>query len=317
MDLVFVTHNELGRACLEELYAQGATIRAVFTRPDRDHISDQIDLSSFTAERNIPLHRVESVNDSDVEDWIRSYGPDFLFVVGWSQLVEPSVLSIPSVAALGMHPAPLPRGRGRAPIAWTLIKGLDETALSLFHLVEEADAGDLVGQKAITVRLHDDAASLFEKVVATGRELIREHYGALAAKTVPSRTQSTSEATWWPRRRPEHGLVDWTRSPMAVYNWIRGQSDPYPGAFSYLDYRKVTFWDANPPGDDRDFVKPGEITYVEADAVGIGAWENTIEVTCLQVTGDDRIAGSELINRYDIGIGDTFEAARDRIQDPS
>jgi methionyl-tRNA formyltransferase len=315
MNVVFVTHNELGKACLEELHSAGATIDAVYTRPQRDHISDQIELSAFTEKRDITLHEVDSVNDDSVEAQIRSYDPDILFVIGWSQLVEEAILDIPSLAALGMHPAPLPRGRGRAPIAWTLIKGLSETSLSMFHLVEEADAGDIVGQELISVSIHDDAASLFEKVVTAGRQLIRNHYTEFERGKVPRREQEESEATWWPRRRPRHGLVDWTRPPMAVYNWIRGQTDPYPGAFSYIGKQKVTFWDANPPTNDSAFVRPGEIVYVEDDAIGIGAWEGIVEVTRLQVGEAERISGSALLSEYDVHIGDRFENARDMLQD--
>lgn len=314
MRVVFVTHNELGLACLEELADLGADIRSVYTRPEREEIADQTDLEAFADSRGVPLHRVESVNTDAVKDEIAGFDPELLFVVGWSRLVDGEVLDLPSVAALGMHPAPLPRGRGRAPLAWSIIRGLDETALSLFHLVEEADAGDLVGQEPLPIDAEDDAASLYTKMVEAGRTLIRTHYPEFEAGEVPRTPQDDSRATWWPKRDPHHGLIDWTRMPGEVYDWIRGQTRPYPGAFSYLGDRKVTVWAADPPGDEPAFVAPGEIAYRDGDALGVGAWEGVVELTEVQVGEDDPIPAGALLDRYGFEVGDTFENARDRLR---
>jgi len=313
MNVVFITHNALGLACLEELHDIGASIEAVYTRPQHDDIADQTNLKSFTDPRDVPLHRVKSVNTDCVKRQLKGYAPDLLFVVGWSRLVDQDVLDVPSVAALGMHPAPLPRGRGRAPLAWSLIKGLDETALSFFHLVEEADAGDLVGQEALPITDHDDAASLYEKVIEAGRTLVRRHYPTFEIGEVPRIPQDDNQATWWPKREPHHGLVDWTLSPGEVYDWIRGQTRPYPGAFSYVDGEKVTIWGANQPSGDRAFALPGEILYRNGKAIGVGAWEGCVEITEIELS-EGPVPANDLLTEYGYSVGDEFEAARDCLQ---
>lgn len=315
MRVVFVTHNDLGLACLEGLADLGADIQAVYTRPREPGLSDQVGLKSFANEHDAALHRVESVNDPEVIEQIDGYEPELLFVVGWSRLVDSGVLELPSVAALGMHPAPLPRGRGRAPLAWSIIKGLDATALSFFHLVEEADAGDLVGQEPIPIEIEDDASSLYEKVVEAGRELIREYYPKFAAGNVPRTPQDDSAATWWPKRDPHHGLIDWTRPADELYDWIRGQTRPYPGAFSYLEGERVTVWTAKPPSDERAFVRPGEIAYCEDGALGVGAWEGIIELTELESGGSEPMTAEEFLGETSAELGDRFTNARDSIAD--
>jgi methionyl-tRNA formyltransferase len=315
MDIVFVTHNKLGLACLEELSAVGADIRAVYTRPEREDISDQVPIDSFAEEQDVPLHRVDSINSDSVKTEIAGYDPELLFVVGWSQLVDSAVLDIPSVAALGMHPAPLPRGRGRAPLAWSMIKGLDQTALSFFHLVEAADAGDLVGQEPLNIALTDDASSLYEKMVEAGRTLIREYYPQFEPGAVPRTPQDEDEATWWPKRDPWHGLIGWNRSPQEVYDWIRGQTRPYPGAFSYLDDQKVTVWAARPPDEETAFARPGEIVARGDETLTVGAWEGLIELSEVEVEDDGPVPASALVSEYDFNVGDTFSNARDRLRD--
>lgn len=310
MRVIFVTHNSLGLACLEELAELDAEIQAVYTRPNREDLSDQSDISKFTKEHDIPLHRVDSVNDDTVKSQISNYNPEVMFVVGWSRLVDTEVIEIPSKTALGMHPAPLPRGRGRAPIAWSLIQGLDETALSFFHLEDEADSGDIVGQVAIPIEANDDAKSIYEKVVKSGRKLIREYYPEFVTGNIPRNTQDESQATWWPKRSPEQGLIDWNRPPWEVYNWIRGQTRPYPGAYSFIGGEQITVWSAKPPEDEIAFVQPGELVYREDDVLGVGVWEGVIELTELQVNDDDPIVAGNFIDEYNFDIGDVFVAAR-------
>lgn len=313
MRVVFITHNDLGLACLEELDDLEADIVAVYTRPERDDIADQTDLTKFTAENGIPLHRVNSVNTDAIKSQIAEYDPELLFVVGWSQLVDSEIFEISSIASLGMHPAPLPKGRGRAPLAWSLIKGLDETALSFFYLTEEADAGDLVGQEPLPIDLEDDASTLYQKMIEAGRTLIRKHYPEFAAGTNSRIPQDDEQATWWPKREPHHGLIDWNLSPVEVYNWIRGQSRPYPGAFSYLDSEKITIWAANPPKSTSSLARPGEIVYQDGDALGVAVWEGTLEITEVEVAAEGPISASALLSEYEFEIGDVFTNARDRL----
>ncbi|WP_200531413.1 methionyl-tRNA formyltransferase [Halorubrum sp. LN27] len=307
MRIVFVSHNELGLACLEELIELDADVKHVFTKPNDANISDQVEFESFCHSHNIPITETKSVNDNLAITTMRKCDPDLLFVVGWSELVSSTVLNIPSVTAIGMHPSPLPRGRGRAPLAWSLIKGLDETALSFFHLVEKADAGDLVGQQLLSIDIDDDANSMYQKLIDAGRIMIREYYPKFEQGVIPRKPQEEEKATWWPRRRPQDGIIDWNRSPQEVYNWIRGQTRPYPGAFSYIDGKKVTIWDANPPNEDTVFVRPGEISYQNGDAIGVGVWESTIEITELQVENDKSVTGKQFLEYYGFQIGDQFQ----------
>ena len=311
MRVVFITHNDLGLACLTELRDLGADIQAVVTRPPDPDIADQTSFESFTSRYDIDHHEVEDLNTPSVEETIRSYEPELLFVVGWSRLVEQPIIDIASVATLGMHPAPLPRGRGRAPIAWSLIKGLSETRLCCFHLVEAADAGDIAASVPIPIDIDDDAQSLYTKVVAAGREIIHEIQTQYDAGAIERHPQDDDAATWWPKRTPTDGLIDWHQPPGDIHDWIRGQSRPYPGAFTYLDDEKVTCWASRPPSGTTAFVTPGEIAHTDGEALGVGAWEGHIELTSVQFGDDAVIPAAELLDRYDVSVGDRFTDVRD------
>ena len=57
--------------------------------------------------------------------------------------------------------------------------------------------------------------------------------------------QDPRRASTWPRRRPADGIIDWeTRAPY-LYDWVRAQTRPYPGAYTYLGEEKVVVWRAH------------------------------------------------------------------------
>lgn len=309
MRVCFITYNELGVACIEELQALGAEIELVLSRPPDPSLSTHVDIEPTCRRLDLPLETVNSANSERSKRLLSEARPDFLFVIGWSELVDAEVLDVPQVTGLGMHPSPLPRGRGRAPITWSLIKGLQTTELSLFKLAPKADAGELVGQRTINIERTDDAQTLLDKVVHAGPDLIEATYPDFGEGT----PQDDSQATWWPKRDPHHGLIDWTREPIEVYNWIRAQTDPYPGAYTFLDGRKVTIWAAEPPTGSLRFCKPGEILGRSENSLEVGTWEGSIRLTSLQVEEDAQISADELIDQYDVSVGDRFENARDRL----
>lgn len=313
MDVVFVTQNKLGKRCIRALDDIGASIRAVYTIPDSSEISDQVEFKEVASESAADLHQVPSVNDPEIINEMMEYDPDFIFVVGWSRLVDQSVIEIPEVATIGMHPTPLPRGRGRAPVAWTLIKGYDQTSLSMFELVEGADAGPIYAAHEIDITREDDAHTLNEKIFNTGEALIRDHYPEMVDGTLTPTPQNDANATWWPKRNPHHGLIDWTQSAEEVYNWIRGQTHPYPGAFSYLHDTKVTIWEAKPPSGEKVFAEPGEIVGVRGDSLAVSAWEEPIQVQSVQLPNGEEMSGASLVQDHRFEVTDSFDRARDRI----
>ncbi len=77
-------------------------------------------------------------------------------------------------------------------------------------------------------------------------ELTRELVPQLVARTAPRIPQDPSRASSWPKRTPADGIIDWeTRAPY-LYDWVRAQTRPYPGAFTFLGDEKVIVWGARP-----------------------------------------------------------------------
>jgi methionyl-tRNA formyltransferase len=242
---VWVSFDTIGRDTLLAAREAGAEIAGVVTLPgpiDPDR-SGQCSFDDVGA----PVVASADVNAPETIEAVRALGPDAIFVVGWSQLVRGDFIALASRGVYGMHPTLLPRHRGRAPIPWTILSGLARTGVTLFEIVDPtADSGPILGQAVVPVAADETATTLFDKLARAHVGLVRDFVPRLRAGTVTKTPQVASRASTWPKRTPADGIIDWeTRAPY-LYDWVRAQTRPYPGAFTFLGDEKVVVWRARP-----------------------------------------------------------------------
>ena len=190
--------------------------------------------------------------------------PHYLLVVGWSRLVHPDVLTLPTEGCLGMHPTKLPLGRGQAPIPWTIIKGLSSTSLSVFGLEAQADTGPLVAQYDLAVHPRETATSLFYRMAALHFTAGRDLAGQLGRRRIEARPQRAGESTRWPRRRPADGRIEHSMSAVEIDRLVRALLEPYPRAFVSIDGADLPVVAAQPAPE-----RPGEGPEHEEVAAGV------------------------------------------------
>ena len=234
----FVTCVTLGQACIEELIGLGADLVLLGTLHDDQarNKSGRIYLDELASTHDIPLVKFRNINDPDAVAALREARLDWLFIIGWSQIARAEVLGSPRLGVLGMHPTLLPKGRGRAAVPWAIIKGLDETGVTMFKLDHGMDTGPIVQQERIPITHDETSTTLYEKVVAAHRALIRETYPLLESGDPPMQVQDESQASEWPGRTPADGELDLRALDSAeVDRLVRALTRPYPGAFVIAD----------------------------------------------------------------------------------
>ena len=120
-------------ALLSKILEKNFDVKMIFTYNDSKKIfySDFSSFDSIATKYDIPLQKVNNINDIENIELIKKIKPDLILVLGWSQLLKNEILSIPNITVIGSHPTELPKYRGRAPIPWTILKELKESALTL------------------------------------------------------------------------------------------------------------------------------------------------------------------------------------------
>ncbi len=256
-----------------------------------ERVSDYHDLRPLAEQAGVPFLPFHKVTEPTVRSFLLERRPDWLFVIGLSQLVAAELRDLAPAGAVGFHPTPLPEGRGRAPVAWTIL--LDRpAAANLFFLTDEPDAGDIIAQWPVPVLPDDYAADLIARTNVVLERMAADLAPAFGRGKVPRRPQDHGRATWYERRRPEDGLIDWHRPAREIHRLIRAVSRPYPGAFTLHAGRKLILWRAE--WDDRhpDDAIPGAVVAVQGDRPVMQTGSGTIHAVEYEVIGpaDARIA---------------------------
>ena len=249
MRTVWVSDDIMGRDCLRAAVEAGADVVGVVTLAESATVDRSARWSFADEAEQLRAELVETtdINSEETLEAVARLDPELVFVVGWYQLVRDPFIALAREGVFGMHPTLLPRHRGRAAIPWAILFGLARTGVTLFEISDAtADSGEIVGQRVVDIGADETATTLFEKLTTAHVELVREYVPHLLAGTAPRIPQDPLRASDWPRRRPVDGIIDWeTRAPY-LYDWVRAQTRPYPGAFTFLGQDKVVVWQARP-----------------------------------------------------------------------
>ncbi len=244
--LGFVTCVKLGFRCIEEIYRLNYKIDLVITLKDdlAKNKSGRVFLDKFCNYHNIPLLKVNHINEINTIKDIQNFNLDWLFIIGWSQIANNKVLAIPKFGVLGMHPSLLPVGRGRASISNAILKSLDFTGVTFFKLVEEVDAGPILSQVRIAMSASIDATKLYEKIQIAHVELLRKSIKKIMNNEAKFIEQDHSKATFWEGRKPKDGEIKMNMSLIEAQKLVRATTYPYPGAFCFINDKKYIVWEA-------------------------------------------------------------------------
>jgi methionyl-tRNA formyltransferase len=161
--------------------------------------------------------------------------PDFVFSFYYRYMLDKAWLALPRLGALNIHGSLLPKFRGRAPVHWAIIKGETMTGASLHYMVEKPDAGALVDQEAVPILENDTALDVSVKVAAAAETVLRRSLPKLIAGTADSKPLDLAQGSYFGRRRPEDGRIDWRSGARAVHDLVRGVAPPFPGAFTEVN----------------------------------------------------------------------------------
>lgn len=254
---IFIGGVDISYTCLEALCEIGLVpALAVGYDSSRASASGARDLGPLAERFDFPLKHVRDVNDPALVAEIAEIAPAVIFVIGWSALIKQPLLELPRLGCVGIHPTQLPEGRGRAPIPWTILKGLRQTASTLFFLTEGIDDGEIIGQITFPVDEREDAGTLYAKHREAHVRLVADHAEALLSGVATATPQDDERATFWPRRRPEDGEIDWSLSAEEIDRLVRAVARPFPGAYADTDEGRLRIWRAKAVREQLDLA-PG------------------------------------------------------------
>lgn len=306
MKAVVFAYHDMGIAGLEALKKNGFEILSIFTHPDNSDENCWFGSVADWGRRNgIAVFSPEKINDPDWVSWIKDLKPEVIFSFYYRYLLSEEILAVPEMGAFNLHGSLLPAYRGRAPVNWVLVNGERETGVTLHYMVARADAGDIVGQRRVDIAYSDTAKTLFGKMIQAAAALLDDVLPLIRERRTPRTPQDLSRGSYFGRRRPEDGRIDWRRPSLKIYNLIRAVTEPYPGAFAFLpDGSKLMVWWALPEEISGDKALAGEpcgTVSIEDDYVLVRTGDGRIRLLDVELAGK-RAVGTEITKILTPGV---------------
>lgn len=241
MRVVILGATKYSRTIFEALLAAGVNVVGVMAIPEEFIISyseepvqnyNYAPLDDLCEKLHIPHYVVDGKKQRRLSNYksdVASLSPDILLVIGWYYMIPSHFRDIATYGAWGIHASLLPKYAGGAPLVWAIINGETKTGVTLFKLEDGVDNGDIICQKSISIEPDDYIADVYQKATTSSIGMLKE---VLLNDKPPSFTpQNQNEIEIHPQRSPDDGLINLNLPSTDLYNFIRAQSAPYPGAF--------------------------------------------------------------------------------------
>ncbi len=291
--VVFMGTSDFAVPSLLSLDRSPYQVTCVVTQPDRPAGRGLQPRPSavkrVAMEKGWPLFQPERMREAGAVERLRDLSPDLIVVVAYGQILPKEVLDLPRLACLNIHGSLLPRWRGAAPIHHAIMAGDRQSGVTLMHMNERMDEGDILLTRSIEIGERETTGELHDRLAALGVVALQEGLDALIAGRAIRTPQDPTLATYAPSLKREGSRVRWDRPAREVADLIRGL-DPWPSAETSLGDVSLKIFGAS-VAEGRG--APGTLLALSKDGAVVAAGEGAVRFTVLQPPGKRRMGPLE------------------------
>ena len=293
---------EFAVGSLSILVENGFNVVAVITAPDKPKGRGQklaiTPVKKYALSKNIPVLQPTNLKSAEFNEELKSYNGNLQVVVAFRMLPE-VVWSMPEFGTFNLHASLLPQYRGAAPINWAIMNGEKETGVTTFFIKHEIDTGSIILKDKELIHESDNVGMLYERLMDKGAKLVLKTVEQVRDESYELKVQEdTGDLKAAPKLFKENCKIDWSKSSIEIYNFVRGLS-PYPAAWTEIagkTYKifEVELSDQSLNGNPGDFKSDGK------KMLQVKTGDGMIEVKDLQLQGkkrmkiDDFLRGNKL-----------------------
>ena len=207
-------------------------IEAVLT----DRKSEEI--IQLASENKLPLFQ-GNPRGGKASSLIAERNVELLLSINYLFIMEQDLMNWPKSGAVNFHGSLLPKYRGRTPHVWAIINNEKKTGVTAHFISEGCDEGDIILQREISIEEEDTGADLLKKFRSIYPEMVCEVLSFFETNNVARIKQDESKASFFGKRTPDDGKINWDWQRERIQSWVRAQAYPYPGAFTEIDGFKI------------------------------------------------------------------------------
>lgn len=306
MRILFMGTPDFAVPSLKALLAAGHEVCGVFTQPDkpknRGMKLQPPPVKVVALEHDIPVYQPVSVKDGAALEIIQQLQPELIVVAAYGRILPNSILEYPEKGCINVHSSLLPKFRGAAPIHWAVISGEAETGVTIMHMAQELDAGDIIDQVRTPIDPDESVETVHDRLAELGGALLVDVVAKIADGTAVRIPQDGSKATYAPMLSRELSAIDWTQPAKAVHDKIRGLS-PWPAASTdIINATTIKIFGSVNLGESTS-AAPGTIVAAGKQGIDVACGDGKIlRLTQLQAAGGKRMAAADYLRGHPISL---------------
>jgi len=308
MNLVFMGTAPFAVPALEKLVGSGHRIMSVVTQPDRPRGRGLEVLPSAVKEAAVAgglhLMQPEDVNAYESMRELRALSPDCIVVVAYGQKLGNELLALARRYCVNIHPSLLPRYRGPAPVARTILNGETVTGVCVIKVVEKMDAGPILGVTRVPIPPDATTPDMEAQLSQAGADLLVEVLDGIQKGAIVELAQDERDATYARKFEKGDGRIDWRKPGQKIHNFVRALQ-PFPGAFTFVSRQRVTIWKVQAI-KGKPSQRPGCVSAVDKDALRIACADGEVAIVELQPESKKRMTAQEYLNGAKVAVGDAL-----------
>lgn len=205
----------------------------------KNQVAGYEDLAAYSEIfESIYVARKYSLSEEDVAFIKKSNQASVGFCIGWQRLIPETLLASVSNGVFGMHGSArdLPFGKGRSPMNWAIIEGRRLFHTNLFKYEAGVDNGAILDSETFSINDSDTAETLHYKNTLAMCNLIEKNIESLLTGKYSLKHQVLEGGeSFYPKRTPADGCIDWRDDLYNIDRLIRAVTKPFDGAFSMLN----------------------------------------------------------------------------------
>ncbi|MFH0942223.1 MAG: methionyl-tRNA formyltransferase [Chloroflexota bacterium] len=297
MRIVFMGTPEFAVPSLEQLVTNRHQVWGVYTQPDRLSGRGQHPLAPplkrVAQGLGLPVYQPASLKEKVTVAEIAALGPDVIVVAAYGQILPQTVLDIPRLGAINLHPSLLPRYRGAAPVAAAILAGERFTGVSVMLMETGLDCGPVLSQAQVAIADSDTTATMTDKLSRVGAGMLGEVLGSWSRGELIPRPQDESRASYSRAITKDDGEISWQMPARDIWRRVRAYQ-PWPGSFTRWQGKRLNIIAAAPAGE-RASGEAGRVVALAGDAFGVQTGEGVLAVLQVQLEGKRVMSGAEFL----------------------
>jgi methionyl-tRNA formyltransferase len=305
--IVFMGTPQPAAATLERLMEGPDPVVGVVTQPDRPAGRGQKSAASpvrrIAETHGIPVAAPEKIRDPAFLKTLEEWKPQLIVVVAYGRILPASILRLAPHGCLNVHYSLLPKYRGAAPAAWTIISGEPRGGVTTMQLVEKMDAGPIYLQEEVALAADETTGSLQFKLTPIGARLLLETIKRIKDGSIRAREQDEAQVTLAPMIKKEDGRINWQQSATEIERRVRG-FNPWPSATTYVRGKLLKVHRATVVAKAQTAGSPGEVVRADGHGFWVASGSGVLNLEEVQLENKKRLAGVEFIKGARIQCGD-------------